>query len=246
LKLYHQVQRQNEDDARNTITGGEEDGGNIKVTDCSKLTSMYGLPITCEWLQLVNNRRSDITFESDAKAILVIEKEAIYTRLCEDKFFDRCPCIIITGKGFPDLATRACVAILHRGLDIPCYGVCDLNPYGVGVLKTYFKGSVSLGKEADMYRVPINWLGLRPSQVAELGDDLPEQVFQALTDNDEKQLSSLMSECCEFMDLHEDRRAELYDMQENGYKLELESLQWFGLDFFGNWLFERILEEDVI
>ena len=45
-----------------------------------------------------------IRIESDARCILVIEKEGVYTRLSEDKFFLRfLPCILVTGKGFPDV-----------------------------------------------------------------------------------------------------------------------------------------------
>ena len=44
---------------------------------------------------------------SHARFILIIEKEGIFGRLVEDKFWRRLPCVIITGRGFPDLATRA-------------------------------------------------------------------------------------------------------------------------------------------
>jgi meiotic recombination protein SPO11 len=37
--------------------------------------------------------------ESDAKCIVVIEKEGAYTRLSEDRVFDKIPCILVTGKG---------------------------------------------------------------------------------------------------------------------------------------------------
>jgi len=43
---------------------------------------------------------------SDAEFILLVEKEAAYMRLAEDRFYNKYPCIIITGKGQPDVATR--------------------------------------------------------------------------------------------------------------------------------------------
>ena len=65
-----------------------------------------------------------IRIESDARCIFVIEKEGIYTRLSEDKFFLRYfPCILVTGKGFPDIATRRWVLRMQRTLKIPVYGL---------------------------------------------------------------------------------------------------------------------------
>lgn len=131
-------------------------------------------------------------------------------------------------------------------LDIPVYGLCDCNPFGVSVLMTYWRGSSKLGNDADSYSVCIKWLGLRPSHIAELSPDLPKEVFQSQSNLDSRKLDSLMSETCAFIDNYPERKEELFEMQESGYKLELESLQWIGLDFLVNWLIERIEEEDVI
>ena len=217
------------------------------VTDCTSLNSMHGLPITREWLDMAACKSvNHLKIESDAECLLVIEKEAIYTRLNEDKFFDRTKCIIICGKGFPDLATRACLFVLHRSLQLPVYGLCDCNPYGVSVLMTYFKGSKKLGIETDMYSVPIQWLGLRPSQIDSLNDGLPKEVFQSLTDLDRRRLYTLMEETCAFTNLHDERQKELISMNNGGFKLEIESLQWFGLDFVTKWLQERLEKDDSI
>jgi meiotic recombination protein SPO11 len=43
---------------------------------------------------------------SDAEFIIIVEKEAAYMRLAEDRFYNKYPCIVITGKGQPDVATR--------------------------------------------------------------------------------------------------------------------------------------------
>ena len=41
--------------------------------------------------------------------------------LAEDRFYDRCPCILITGKGFPSLDMRALVHYLHQELGLPVF-----------------------------------------------------------------------------------------------------------------------------
>ena len=53
---------------------------------------------------------SDIA--SDALFILLVEKDAAFMRLAEDRFYNTYPCIILTAKGQPDVASR-CFILLH-------------------------------------------------------------------------------------------------------------------------------------
>lgn len=48
--------------------------------------------------------------QSDALFILLVEKDAAFMRLAEDRFYNTYPCIILTAKGQPDVASRF---ILH-------------------------------------------------------------------------------------------------------------------------------------
>ena len=56
---------------------------------------------------------------SDAQFILVVEKDAAFMRLAEDRFYNSYPCIIITGKGQPDVATRLFLKRISETLNIP-------------------------------------------------------------------------------------------------------------------------------
>ncbi len=49
---------------------------------------------------------------SDALFILLVEKDAAFMRLAEDRFYNTHPCIIITAKGQPDVATRCALGLL--------------------------------------------------------------------------------------------------------------------------------------
>ena len=55
---------------------------------------------------------------SDAEFILLVEKDAAFMRLAEDRFYNRFPCVILTAKGQPDVATRCIPAsaatLTHR------------------------------------------------------------------------------------------------------------------------------------
>merc|ERR1712232_322852 len=178
----------------------------------------------------------------NAKAILVIEKEGVYNRLSEERIFDRFPCILVTGKGFPDLSTRALVNTLHRELGLPVVGICDCNPYGVSVLALYHCAGNRMGIDGQRrYSVPIQWLGLRPSEVARLKNDLPDTVSQKLTDLDSKRVTSLLNQENSF--LSEEDEDEVRDMEDAGYKVELEALYWLGPDYMGNWVAEILKDE---
>ena len=203
------------------------------------MSSIQGLPITREWFQW----REKFQIRTSATCILVIEKEGIYNRLSEDRFFERIPCILVTGKGFPDLATRVFVSTMHEYFELPVYGICDCNPFCVGVLRAYCWGSKRLGIDGeDRYSVPIQWLGLRPSQVEILRKDqkLPTDVYQEMTGFDRKRLESFCEESHEFHQNAPHRLKELVIMQKLGYKVELEAMQWMGMNYISNWL-ENIL-----
>ena len=203
---------------------------------------VHGMPITTSLLQ------ADVQ-STGARCILVIEKEGVYIRLSEDKLFQYYPCILVTGKGFPDIATRQWVQHLHRVLKIPVYGLCDCNPYGISVLHTYHYGQDSStlcempiveGRHVSKGAFQIQWLGLRPSQLKEL--ELPPSVFQQMTDLDKKRLESLRHDGHLFhqqgnSDL---RRQELDELLLHGRKVELEALNWMGMDFLCRWVYNKL------
>ena len=99
------------------------------MTDGSNLPSVQGLPITREWI----DGNDDFEIRStNARCIVAIEKEGVYNRLSEDRFFEHYPCILVTGKGFPDLASRAMVHRLEQELDLPVYGFSRLQSLWFG------------------------------------------------------------------------------------------------------------------
>jgi DNA topoisomerase VI subunit A len=54
--------------------------------------------------------------QSDAEFILLVEKEAAFMRIAEDRFYNKYPCIVITAKGQPDVATRCVGALNYKKL----------------------------------------------------------------------------------------------------------------------------------
>ena len=73
----------------------DDDGDTI---DCTKM-GVGGKAIPPSIDRVTNIR-------GDAEFILLIEKDAAFMRLAEDRFYNQFPCVIISGKGQPDVATR--------------------------------------------------------------------------------------------------------------------------------------------
>jgi hypothetical protein len=263
--VHHQDQRFsfNDGDAQTTSSFAA-------VLDGRMTQSSHGFPISSDWLYPIQHRPYCLHTIA-ATCVLVVEKEGVYQRLAEDKFFHRYPCIIVTGKGFPDVATRAFVHALHTNLGIPVRGLADCNPFGVSVLNTYQQSSNRCGLEGGgRFGVPMEWLGLRPLQVAALSctnveefrdknrdaqfdqkpdeafsgaskqRSLPNEVFQRMTEIDCRRLNSLLAvdspNYWTGNGRNVKRMTELEYMQQTGYKVELEALNWLGMDFCALWL----------
>jgi DNA topoisomerase VI subunit A len=79
--------------------------------------------------------RAQVTdFEGDAKFVLLVEKDAAFMRLAEDRFYNDYPCIILTAKGQPDVATRLFLRKLRLQLKLPVLALVDSDPYGLKIL----------------------------------------------------------------------------------------------------------------
>ena len=78
---------------------------------------------------------------SDAKFIIVVEKDAAFMRLAEDRFYKDYPCIVITGKGQPDVATRLFLKRVSETLRIPVLGLVVSDPSGLKIISVYMQGS---------------------------------------------------------------------------------------------------------
>lgn len=190
-----------------------------------KCDRMPPLSITSELFLLTAEIRTTALF------ILVIEKDGIFKRLYEDRLFDKIPCIIITGKGFPDLSTRLYLHHIHECFPtLPIYGLCDWNPFGLSLLLTYRCGSVHMGIEAYKYAVPIRWLGLHYDDIMSI--DVPASARKEFSKEDRCKVRSLFEH--QFVKSNVNFYNELVKMSENEFKVELEAIHCKGLNFMSD------------
>uniref|UniRef100_A0A8C5TU91 DNA topoisomerase (ATP-hydrolyzing) n=1 Tax=Malurus cyaneus samueli TaxID=2593467 RepID=A0A8C5TU91_9PASS len=132
-----------------------------------------------------------LDLNSHAKFMLIVEKDATFQRLLDDDFFSKVsPCIMITGRGIPDLNTRLLVRKLWDSFQIPIFTLMDADPHGVEIMCVYKYGSVSMSFEAHHLTVPsIKWLGLLPSDLKRL--NICKDALIPFTKQDENKLASI-------------------------------------------------------
>nr|XP_019951572.1 PREDICTED: meiotic recombination protein SPO11 isoform X1 [Paralichthys olivaceus] len=166
---------------------------------------------------------------SSAKFVLIVEKDATFQRLLDDDFCTKlCPCIIITGKGVPDVNSRLMVRKLWDTLHIPTFALVDADPHGIEIMCIYKYGSVAMSFEAHSLTVPsVMWLGLLPSDLQRL--QVPEDALIPLTKRDESKLGSLLKR--PYLSSQPDWQREMELMQQTKVKAEIQSLATIAPDF---------------
>lgn len=182
--------------------------------------------------------------ESDAEFVLVIEKDAAFQRLSEDRFFEYLPCILITAGGQPDLATRIFVKKLREELDLPILGFMDADPYGLDILRVYSIGSKAKSLETmELAVTDIKWLGLLPTDLDKY--DIPQSARIPMTKEDNRRAETLLKE--DFVLARPHWKTEIEWMLNRGQKAEIQALMSHELRYMTNiYLPEKIESGDWV
>ncbi|KIO10072.1 hypothetical protein M404DRAFT_996060 [Pisolithus tinctorius Marx 270] len=136
-------------------------------------------------------------FESRVAWVLIVEKEAIFQTLCQLNFSKYPglpgPGLIVTGKGYPDVATRHLVKMLSDNLPqcVPIVALVDADPYGLDILSVYKYGSHGLRHENETLMARrVEWLGIKISELPEFKIDL--NMLIPLTTHDERKARKML------------------------------------------------------
>ena len=196
-----------------------EDHGDI--IDCSRMGSGG-------WAIPSNVEPEMIRFkECNARYVLVIEKDAVWQRLNEDKFWKKENCIILTGKGQPARGTRRFIYRLNKELGLPVYVLTDADPWGYYIYSVIKQGSINLSFLSERLALPdARFVGLTIADVDKFGIDT--NVTIKLNENDKKRVKELMK----YIWFKPKKwQTELKNMIKKNYKLELEALSSKGIKF---------------
>lgn len=156
----------------------------------------------------------------DAKFILFIEKDTVWGRFNEDKFWKKHNCIIIHGGGQPPRGVRRLLKRMHEELKLPVYVLVDNDPWGFYIYSVVKQGSMKLAYESIRMAVPdAKFIGL--SSFDQEKYKLPNEVTIKLNEGDKKRIKELLA--YKWFQKKEWRKEVEY-MLKKGVKLELEAL----------------------
>jgi meiotic recombination protein SPO11 len=131
--------------------------------------------------------------ESDAEFIILSEKDAAVMRLAEAKYWNRQPCIVLTGKGSGDIATRAFLKMLVKELEIPAFALVDSDPYGHYIYSVFLRGSKRLSYESPFIATPeLKLLGVLSRDLDEY--NIPKSVRIPMQPTDIKRVKDMLKE----------------------------------------------------
>jgi len=217
--------------------------GPIKIVDgrdtidAGKMgSSGWGIPSNVEPEKIIFK-------ESTAKYVLVIEKDAVWQRLNEDRYWEKHQCLIITGKGQPDRGTRRIINRLHNELNLPVYVLTDSDPWGYYIYSVIKQGSINLSFLSDRLGTPkARFIGLTTKDVDKY--QIPKNVTIKLNKGDHKRSK-------EMLDYRwfkpKEWQSEIKHMLQMDYKLELEALSAKGVRFISEvYLPDKIKNKDFL
>ncbi|CAH8348951.1 unnamed protein product [Eruca vesicaria subsp. sativa] len=203
--------------------------------DClSSLNTAFPVPVLVEEVE-------DVV--SLAEYILVVEKETVFQRLANDMFCKTNRCIVITGRGYPDVSTRRFLRLLMEKLQLPVHCLVDCDPYGFEILATYRFGSMQMAYDIESLRAPeMKWLGAFPSDSEIYG--VPQQCLLPLTEEDKKRTEAMLLRCYLKREMPQ-WRLELETMLKRGVKFEIEALSVHSLSFLSEVYIPSKIRSDV-
>jgi len=165
--------------------------------------------------------------KNEAKYVLLIEKDAVWKRFNEDKFWQREKCVIVTGQGQPPRGVRRIVQRLHAELGLPVYVLVDNDPWGFYIYSVLKQGSINLAYESMRMAVPkARFIGL--SSFDKTKYKLPANVSIPMNDQDNSRAKQMLAYPW-FQDAKWQR--EIQEMVRSGQKFELEALSRRGISF---------------
>jgi len=175
----------------------------------------------------------------EAKYVLLIEKDAVWTRFNEDKFWKRERCVILQGGGQPPRGVRRLVQRLHSELKLPVYVLVDNDPWGFYIYSVMKQGSINLAYESMRMAVPdARFIGL--SSFDRDKYKLPQNVAIKMDDGDNARAKQMLA--YPWFQAKQWQR-EISEMVRAGVKFELEALSRRGISFITEEYLPRKLKE---
>ena len=178
--------------------------------------------------------------ELDADYVLVVEKDALWQRLNEDKFWKKENCLLVTPKG---QSTRGTRRLLRKLADkkLPVYCLMDCDAWGWYIYWTIKTGSMNLAYLGHDFAVPeAKFIGVTMSDIKEF--DFLDKLTIKAKDVDVKRAEEMLG--YPWINRYEDWVRELKMVLKTKKKIEQDALQGQRLTFVGEYINKKIKNKE--
>ncbi len=189
------------------------DDGN--TLDCARMGSAgYAVPSIVE--------PDTVQFKKcEARFVLHVEKDTVWRRFHEDRFWEKHRCIVSHGGGQPARGMRRLLYRLNHELKLPVYVLLDNDPWGYYIYSVIKQGSINLAYESRRMAVPdAKFIGVSSFDYDRCG--LSDDVKLDLDANDIKRAKQILD--YPWFAGKKPWEKEIKKMMSNGFKMEVEAM----------------------
>ncbi|MCH7813721.1 MAG: DNA topoisomerase IV subunit A [Planctomycetes bacterium] len=163
-----------------------------------------------------------------AKFVLHVEKDTVWRRFVEDRFWEKHRCILTHGNGQPPRSVRRLLHRMHTELGLPVYLLMDNDPWGYYIYSVIKQGSINLAFESGRMAIPdARLLGVSAFDYERF--DLTDDVKIELDANDVKRAKQILD--YPWFTGKRPWTREIKKLLANGFKMEVEALCAKSLSF---------------
>lgn len=201
--------------------------GRLTVNDAGDVIDLarmgrggWAIPSICEpdSIKFVKNQ---------ADFILLVEKQAVWHRLNEDRFWEQHNCILMTTEGQAARGARRLLQRMHTELKLPIYVLVDNDPWGLYIYSVLKQGSINLAYESMRMAVPsVRFLGMSSFDYKKFG--LKPNATIKLSKEDLARAEQMKAYPW-FKDKKWQR--EIQAIVDNGFKMEVDALLTKSISF---------------
>jgi len=157
----------------------------------------------------------------EARFVLHVEKDTVWRRFVEDKFWAQHECILTHGQGQPPRGVRRLLWRLHNELKLPILVLLDNDPWGYYIYSVIKQGSINLAYESRRMAVPdAKFIGVSSFDYERCG--LTDDVKISLDKTDIQRAKQIMN--YPWFKSKRPWQREIKKMLSNGFKMEVEAL----------------------
>jgi DNA topoisomerase-6 subunit A len=165
--------------------------------------------------------------KNEAEFVMLVEKEAVWHRLNEDKFWRKHKCLLLTCGGQATRGARRLIQRLSNELKLPVYVLVDNDPWGLYIYSVVKQGSINLAYESMRMACPkARYLGLRTRdfKMFKLSDEVKIDLLKEDITRAKQMLTYPWFAAKQWQE-------EINDQLESGFKMEIEALSAKDISF---------------